>query len=908
MNETLLLTLLFLPFFHAGLILLYPNSCRRIFGYLSATSSLLCLSIVIYLSSILSHGQKVMVSYEWFPLAFVKFSLFADGLALFFSLLICGMGVLVFYYANNYMGQEDPYLRNFYLYMNLFMGAMLGAVLSNNLILLFLFWELTGVMSYLLISYHFELPKARVSGRSAFLATSLGSLFMLIGVIFVGVLDQTLEITEIFQKGILYGEHSFWYVTVMVLMLIGAFAKSAQFPFHIWLPQAMTAPTPVSSYLHSATMVKLGIYLIARFFPLFAESSLWFPIVTTFSLITVLLGGFWALFANSLKKILAYATISQLGFFISFYGIGNPEGLRYDYIHIFNHALYKASLFMLVGILSHVSSITEIHELRKLHRKLPFMSLIFLVSIAAMAGVPGTTGFLSKELLLSDLLLFIKQDARSILVLGSLLLGLVLKVAFSFRLFYFLYLHEEKAHVTILEKPDWKLLLSPFLLSSIALLLGIWPKGLQALSQTYSIEGLHVGEIGELDIFHGFSLSLMISVLLFTCGVFLFWLTKRIEDFYDDVEPYRPAAHWYFILDRIPRLGAWITSRFHSSSPEIHLRWVLLTLITGIGGLLYLSSHPFLNLEQNQSLWILEILVSVAVILLFASSRSINRLIVLSLIGFLITYYFVLKNAPDVAITQMVVEVATLFAFVLFVFKLPNTQKSTFSFYRLILSVAGGLTIAATPFLNRSISVGDNLGYFFAENSQLLAKGTNVVNTILVDFRGLDTLGEIAVVIVAALSVSLLLANGKQSPRSKHSLIPTDMLALIMPFVLLASAFFSVFLLVRGHDYPGGGFAGGMSLAISFVLVKICYARKCLSFLNVEHSQKLALGGLFLSLLAGIFSLVQGEGYMSSYFLGGSTIVSTTFLFDLGIFFLVIGSVCSILFAMRNETVEEVDG
>ncbi|MEC7838593.1 MAG: hydrogen gas-evolving membrane-bound hydrogenase subunit E [Chlamydiota bacterium] len=902
MSELLLLTLIFFPSLVGLSLLAAPKKVHPYLGLISATSALFCCAIVGYLT--LVPLNEPSISYEWFEQGFMRFSFLADGLALFFTLLITGMGVLVFFYANYLMDATDENIKKFYCYMNLFMSAMLGAVLANNLLLLFVFWELTGLMSYMLISYHYDNKSARTSSRLALLLNSLASLCLLLGIIIIAVLDQTLEITEVVSEEIIANVHSDWYIGVMILMLIGVFAKSAQFPFHFWLPQAMSAPTPVSAYLHSATMVKLGIYFLARTYPLFVDSPLWLPILTSVSITTILIGGFWALFATPLKRILAYATISQLGFFISFYGIGSPEGLHYDYIHMFNHALYKGSLFMLVGIMAHCASITNIHQLSKLYRKLPFTSIIFAVSLAAMAGVPGTTGFLSKELLIADIVSYYEQQSINFAVVLCLLLGLVFKVTFSFRLFYALFIDDSGEHAVVKSKPKKHLLIPPFILSFLALVFGIWPQALQALYSTYSIEGLHKPNAAAIDLWHGFSLNLIISLGFFSAGILLFFLIRNQYGLYDRLEKFGFVSYWDAFIDSLPKKSEQITSWVHSNSPQKNLYWIFILFIGFLGGgLLYIQPELFFKLQLTQ-VRVAEIFLLLSTCLIMIMNKPASRMISLSLVGTYITYYFVLKQAPDVAITQMVVEVATLFVFVLLLFSLKDRSKFKLDKGRGMLALVAGLTAASLPLLNNEIGHGDALGIYYLKNSITLALGNNAVNTILVDFRGLDTLGEIAVIAVAAISITALLGKKPNSRIINHDpWIATPIIKAIMPAIMFVASLFSIYLLVRGHNHPGGGFSAGMNLSISIVLGSMCLGNHPIIVWTKVHSLKLMMIGLFISLVSAVIPMIFSENFMTALFYNNIEIISTPFLFDFGIFILVQGAVMSILSVMRENTI-----
>lgn len=904
--EWLLPILVCVPFLQGAIVATARFIPKRSLGLLSSAAAFIHFLLIVHLTLHATEGTSLRLSLQWFPDALVNFSLRADGLALFFSLLITGMGTLVFLYAYGYMNHEEEKVRRFYAYLNIFMGSMLGAVLADNMIVLFLFWEATSVTSFLLISYEDNKTQARSAARMAFLLNALASLALLLGFILIGVLDNTLELTEIEKIGLVYGKHPFWVFAIMGLLLTGIYSKSAQFPFHFWLPQAMAAPTPVSAYLHSATMVKLGIYLTARIYVLFVDSDLWLPLVTTFSLVTVLVGGAFALFATKLKQVLAYATVSQLGFFISFYGIGDPIGLDYDYVHIFNHALYKGSLFMLVGILAHCANATDIRQITGLGKRMPLLGAVFLISLAAMAGIPGTTGFLSKELLIADLLLLAESQPTAALVFLGLLTGLLFKVAFTYRLFYYAFLKKTRDPIHVHHAPGLKLLFSPFFLSITALVFGIWPKGLETLAKAFFVEGMHSPSPDEIHLWHGFSLTLAISMLLFVGGVIVFYLTRRFESRFALEQLPSLAKKWSDWLDHVPTQAKSLTRLFHSRHPERHLLWIFATLSVGLLAFFLKESPSFpawapLNVKNTASI---AMVVSTAILLYL--KHPFHRLILLSVVGFLVMFHFVLRQAPDVAMTQMVVEVATLFVIILLFGRIKEALPVRHSVYRGVLAAITGLTVAAIPLFHGVLVEEARLANFFIANALPLAKGNNAVNTILVDFRGLDTLGEIAVIVVAALGVAgMTLRREHLTIRHFPSLIPTPILASVMPTICLVTTIFGLYLLFRGHNEPGGGFTGGMAPALSFVLVGISMKVSRIFYFDRFNPFSLMMIGLALSLSAAFLSLVKDGVVLASYFVDSIPLLNTPLLFDTGIFLLVIGSVISMVYVMREHTLWE---
>lgn len=905
MNQALLLLLLAGPFVQAPFFALAPRSLQRYLGLFAALLSACYLAIVLYFSIGLGVEDDVTLKYAWLPRAMVWFSLRADGLGLFFALLITGMGTLVCVYAQGYMDSSRARIRKFYCYLSIFMGSMLGAVLADNLLLLFMFWEMTSVISYLLIGYENEKPEARSASRLGFLTTAASGLCLLIGVVMIGVLDSTLELSEVAEHGLILQQHPLWVFVIMALVLTAVAGKSAQFPLHYWLPQAMAAPTPVSAYLHSATMVKLGIYLVARMYVLFVDSALWLPLVAVLSLITVLLGGFLALFAYRLKQILAYATVSQLGFFISFYGLGDSEGLAYDYVHIFNHALYKASLFMLVGILGHATKVYDIRHLVGLPRKMPLFAVVFGISLAAMAGIPGTTGFLSKELLVNDLIYASKDMQAGLWLIGGLLLGLMLKVAFSLRLFYYVFLCRQGEELVVHKAPGWKLYLSPFILSTLALVWGVWPQGLEALSRNYFIQGLHVADAKEIVLWHGWGLNLAVSVALFAGGFLIFRFSRRYER--TGTEQVSGMAHSVSqFFDRIPDYARSLTSCVHGTRVHQHLAWIIGAAALLLGSF-YLQYQPQLHWPDSFSYReIVQLLMTISVWLLVVIRSAWERLLVLSLVGFLTVAYFVLYRAPDPALTQLVVEVATLSVLILFVFSLPESKPQAVSWLRIGLAAIGGVLMGLIPCFNGASLGTYDLAQFFVTHSPTLAKGTNTVNTILVDFRAIDTLGEIAVVVAAALGIAALrpspTAAVSEPPKPR---IPSAIVPAVLPVVLYLAVPVAIYLLLRGHNYPGGGFAAGVVLASSLILWRIGTGSRKDPLESYISPHKLMLVGLGMSVAAASISLFVEGRLLVAYFGAGSTLLSVPFLFDLGIFLLVLGAVDSIIVTMRTRTLEE---
>jgi multicomponent K+:H+ antiporter subunit A/multicomponent Na+:H+ antiporter subunit A len=728
-------------------------------------------SFVAMLTLAGSHeGVGRVMSWAWVPTLGLELAFLVDGLSLLFALIVSGMGVLVVFYAAFYLDDHYAHQGRFYAYLLLFMAAMLGTVLSDNLLLLFIFWELTGLTSFLLIGFLHGDEGSRNGARMAILVTGGTGLVGLAGIVLLRQIGGTLSLRELLsQPGVV--EHPLAGVA-MLLLLVGAFGKSAQFPFHFWLPNAMSAPTPVSAYLHSATMVKLGVFLTARLFPIFQSHPYWSVLVSTVAFVTLVLAGLLALLSNELKAILAYSTVSQLGFLIGYYGLGPAEGVEYDYLHLLNHVFYKGSLFMVVGVIYVATHAKDIRELGGLWRRMPLLGVIMAVACAAMLGLPGTTGFLSKELMFKEI--FVSPRAHGwlgVLAVVSVVMTSLMKVAFSVRLFSGVFLGRESEVVRegFHAPPAW-LLLPPGLLALAALVFGVMPEPLAALMHHFRVEGLHTVETPVLHLWHGVTRELLASV-----GVVLGGVGVAVVGAWT-------AWRWA----RVPRMLRWdaafeggvyglgtvakATTRWQGAdAPNVWLRIMMGFLVLLIGG--YLVTHFPLGmaLDLLRSGWSehrwdgLRVLVA-GLVALGALGAIVLRtwpgqLISLSVSGFLLTLYFVLYRAPDLALTQILVDTVTLLLVVTLLARYPKSAQAGEDVERRrrwpqaatagVLAVGFGVVMTALGLLVTARMHERPIGPWFVEHAVPLAEGSNVVNTILVDFRGFDTLGEIAVLVIA---------------------------------------------------------------------------------------------------------------------------------------------------------------
>jgi multicomponent K+:H+ antiporter subunit A/multicomponent Na+:H+ antiporter subunit A len=778
-----LFSLLAFPFLLAPVVAAWGGRLGSRTGWLALAAPVVSLLGVLRL---LAGGgaEPPVMGWSWMPALGVNLHFRPDGLGLFFALVVSGMGALIFFYATHYL--DDAHARDhgrFYTYLCLFMGSMLGAVLADDLLVLFVFWELTSVTSFLLIGFLHGEEASRVGARQALLVTGTTGLCLLAGVVLLHQVTGTWSWSEMAREGLPWAEHPGLLGGALVLLALGAFGKSAQFPFQFWLPNAMTAPTPVSAYLHSATMVKLGVFWSARLFPLFATSDLWAPLLGGIGFTTMLIGAAFALVSHDLKAILAWSTVSALGSLIGYYGLGEAGGVAYDYLHIASHVLYKGCLFMVVGVVSHATGERDLRRLGGLGRRLPWLGLTALLACASMAGLPGTLGFISKEALLKEgLAAPSRLGGLGTYALTCLLLASALKVAFSLRLYLRLFRGPEPTSLAAhFHAPSFALQLPPLLLAAGALLLGVYPAALEGLFHRVAVPGLHTA--GEhLALWHGPTRELAFSALVVLIGVGLYAVGRSAFDRQAIPTPARFDLGFEAGLRAVGDFARWLTRITRVDRPADYLLVIIGFTLCMVFGVMTTAA-----LRQDSVDW-LELLgrlppvrplplflagiIATAVIAVVVLERWTSQLICLSSAGFLICCYFVLYHAPDLALTQILVEVITLFLILILLGRFPLTAErgegnKPLGPGRKALhwTVAGlvGLGMTLLLLLADAQPATERLGDLVLQATVPLAHGTNAVNTILVDFRGFDTLGEISVLVIATLGCLGLLMRYKRS-------------------------------------------------------------------------------------------------------------------------------------------------
>lgn len=904
----LLYVLVALPFVGAALPALLHARGRTMIGWGAAAAPVAGLVLLWFLGSQVFDGGTWRVSVPWMDGIGLNFSLRLDGLALLFCGLIFVIGVLVILYASYYLSQSDPFGRLAALLL-VFMGAMVGIALSDNLLLTLVFWELTSLTSFLLIGYWHHRPDARQGARMALAVTGMGGLALLAGVLLLGDMAGTFEIAELVQRGELVRAHPH-YTAALVLILIGAFTKSAQFPFQFWLPNAMAAPTPVSAYLHSATMVKAGIFLLARLWPALSGTDQWFYLVSGTGLVTLVFGAYTALFRHDIKGLLAYSTISHLGLIVLLLGMNSSTAAVAAVFHIINHATFKASLFMAAGIIDHEAGTRDMRKLAGLWRYLPHTAVLAAVAAAAMAGVPLLNGFLSKEMFFDETLALKRAGTVSWVLPVAVTMASVFSVAYSTRFIHDVFFNGEwnAAERVPHEPPRW-MRIPVEVLVALCLLVGVAPDLTVGPILAVAAGSVVGGGLPEysLAIWHGFNGPLAMSLIATVLGLVLYFGAQRLYNLhaFEGRSPWTGARFYRMVIDWLVRFARWFTRRTANGSLQ---RQVVLLLMVAIaaGWWPFAQGVPVRDLHRYTPLdgiavigWLV---LAIAVLGTVAMHRQrLTALIVLGAVGLMVSAAFAWFSAPDLALTQLMVEVATILVLLLALPFLPATTPLESTPLRRLRD--------ATVALTCGVGLGGAAWWMMTTDgvtvsSEHVARsvpdggGTNVVNVILVDFRGFDTYGEITVLAIAGLGIAALLAGLSRGSTAQperepwfRPLLFTLLARVMVPLALLLS----VYLFLRGHNLPGGGFVAGLvtgaALATLYVAQGAAWSRR---HLPLDFTRMMA-AGMAVAAATGVGAWLFGRPFLTSAHgyvpvpLVGVLHLSTAALFDLGVYLVVVG-------------------
>lgn len=931
MSALLLLILLTPPL----LALLLPAAGRRLgarVGWLALLGPVVCLAAVLLLQHA-GPAARGTVSWNWIPSLGANLTFQVDGLALFFALVVTGIGVLVTFYAAHYLDDHYRDHGRFYCYLLLFMGAMLLTVFSANLLVLFVAWELTGLTSFLLIGFLHEKGDSQRGARMALLTTAVTGLALLAGVVLLRLVFGTFELAGIVGAPVPAGQEHLL-LAAFLCCFVGIAGKSAQFPFHYWLPNAMAAPTPVSAYLHSATMVKLGVFLTARLLPVFNGLEAWTPVLTAIGFGTLLLGATLALLAPDLKAMLAHTTVAQLGLLIGYYGLfarGAP--VVWDYLHLSNHVLYKAALFMVVGIVDHATGTRDQRELGGLLRLMPVTGFAALIGAAALAGLPPTTGFLGKEMLLQSVFAFREATPGVIgawplvAVVVASLLKIVVAARFVHRVFLGPVPEKVRAHF---HSPSAGLQLPPLLLALATLGGGLWAADFGRWTLAHAVPGTHADTAAELHLWHGLTPEFLTSAALVLAGLVAYvavggarWARASIP------AALRFDSGFERIAEGVPYLARQLNRRLGFETPPVFLLATAGVMVATAAAGLLLTRDAWAALPAQWIWWPREpggwlrwgvvAVVAGAALAAVAWRSPIRQIFALSIIGIGVTVYFVLYRAPDLALTQMLVETITLLLVLLVVLRLRRDGADREPLaplgagrraLRAGLSVGFGLILGGGVLFFQAPGVPDRAGEFYLRNSVALAQGTNAVNTVVIDFRGWDTLLEIGVLLIASLGVLGLLARRRGGPPRAptgpdHDLFPvppdlilrTVAIGAFIPLNLLA-----LFLFFRGHNLPGGGFIAGLVTALSLLLLVFVLGVHGLRRLLRFNPMTLAVAGVLIALGVTLLPGLLGLPLLHHlHFHIGGFYAGTPLFFDLGVYCAVVGVALKLMLPLMKS-------
>ncbi len=948
-----LVVLLILPFLGSLLTALLPTRARSALAWCAGLVSATAAAWLISLFPRVRDGGVSRETIHWVPSLGLDLVVRIDGFAWMFGVLVTVIGTLVCLYARYYMSPEDPVGRLYSLLLA-FIGAMLGVVTAGNLLQLVVFWELTSLVSFLLIGYWHHRVDAQRGARMALVVTGAGGLALLGGVILLGSIVGSYELDTVLASGEAVRAHQL-YPVALVLVLMGALTKSAQFPFHFWLPRAMAAPTPVSAYLHSATMVKAGVFLLARFWPVLSGTSLWFWIVGGAGMTTLLLGAFLAMFQYDLKRVLAYSTISHLGLITLLFGLNSSLAAVAGVFHIMNHATFKASLFMAAGVVDHETGTRDIRRLNGLFRFMPHTGLLALVASGAMAGVPLLNGFLSKEMFFAETVFLTAHPLVEIGLPALATIAASFAVVYSLRFGYDIFFGPPSTDLPRQphEAPRWMRV--PIELLVVAcLVVGIAP----SLSVGPALAAAARPVVGgtlpaySLTVWHGFNAPFIMSLVAISAGIVGYvWLRRQQENGRLQAAPFAAQLSGRRLFEstlvgvtRLARRGLRLASARGLQGQ--------LFAIVAVALVLALFAARGVPLEWGEreripaspafvTFWIIGAACAIGA----AAMAKFHRLAAITLVGgagLVTCLTFVWVSAPDLALTQIVVEIVTTILFLLGLRWLPRrieelggkvTLRARMRRGRdLLLAIGAGSGLAALSYAMLTRPAPLSISPFFLSRALPEGGGTNVVNVMLVDFRAFDTLGEITVLGAVALTVYALLRRFRPPPESiaaphqqqlpadvvtdlvkprtaqdtarGYMMVPAVIARMLMPFSLLIALHF----LLRGHNEPGGGFVAGLIVAIAMLTQYMVSGTLWLEARVRLRPARWIGVGLLLGGATGLGAIAIGYPFLTTHtahvslpLVGEVHVPSATF-FDLGVFAVVVGATLLMLTALAHQS------
>ncbi|MDN4644331.1 Na+/H+ antiporter subunit A [Arthrobacter sp. PsM3] len=918
----------------------------------------------------------------WIPGLKLELAFRMDALAWVMSLLVLGVGALVLIYCARYFKDKDDYLGGFGAQLLAFAGAMFGLVTADDLLLMFIFWELTTVLSYLLIGYARTRLSARRSALQALVVTTAGGLAMLVGLVILGSSAGTYRIATILELAptLVTGPAAGGVAAAVVLILIGAITKSALVPFHFWLPGAMAAPTPVSAYLHAAAMVKAGIYLVARLAPGFAETPYWLPLVLGLGLATMLVGGYRALRQTDIKLILAYGTVSQLGFLTMVVGLGEPDAALAGLALLLAHGLFKATLFLVVGIIDHQAGTRDIRKLSGVYRSSRALAIVAAVGAASMAGIPPLAGFVAKESVFEAFIHYSTAGGTwGMVILAGLVLGSILTFAYSARFMWGAFAVKPGVEATPFKPIKPAFLAAPAILSLLTIVYGLWPAPVDGWIQPYAALFVPAGEdaaaaAGHLALWHGLTPALGLTAITFAFGGFMFYGRTAVARLQGLVPAWIDGDRTYQLaIGALDDAAVWITGRTQRGSLFFYLSVILTVAFVLPLTALVLADKPLPGnlffIDPNSPL---QIVVGAGIVIgALAAVRANKRflaVLMVSVTGYGIALMFALQGAPDLALTQMLVETIILVAFVLAMRSLPAELRDRtggrYRVIRVIIGAAFGITMVFVAIYALGARVAAPISLEFPKLAYEGGGGLNIVNVTLVDIRAWDTFGEISVLALAATGVaSLIFVRGRgdrlrtsamveegsvgrrQPNRSAGRGNTRDDAALAMSRRFAASSrdawlvagrtmaperrsiifevvtrlifhsmiVFSIYLLLAGHNLPGGGFAGGLTAGLALTIRYLAGGRFELGEATPVSAGALLGIGLATAAASGVAPLLLGGQVFQTAILQfwlpvfGDVKFVTSTIFDIGVYVVVVGLVLDVLRSLGSEIDEHFE-
>ncbi|TDC80392.1 Na+/H+ antiporter subunit A [Micromonospora sp. KC606] len=882
-------------------------------------------------TSAVRDGGAVDETYDWVGQLDLDIALRMTTLSWLMTLLVGGVGALVLVYCGRYFDRGAAGLAQLVAVLVAFAGAMLGLVLADNLLLLFVFWELTTVFSYLLIGHDAGRRSSRWAAAQALTVTTIGGLAMLLGFLMLGQQAGSYRWSVIAEAPLPGGASQ---VVAVLLILTGALSKSAIMPFQAWLPAAMAAPTPVSAYLHAAAMVKAGVYLIGLLAPVLADNGPWRPVVLTLGLVTMIGGGLAALRQCDLKLLLAYGTVSQLGLLAVALGAGTADAALAGVAMLLAHALFKAALFLVVGIIDHQAGTRDLRQLSGLGRRAPALAGVAALAAASMAGVPPLLGFVAKEAVFAAL-------ADRPLLLAGLVVGTALTAAYSIRFVWGAFATRSGVVPTEAAPAPLPMLASSALLAAVGLVAGAAATGLDALLRPYA--ELFGTPHQKLALWHGLTPALGLTALALAGGVLLHAqrgpLTPALVRFRSPVSG-NQGYEW--LSHRFDRLAIEITGATQRGSLPLYLGTILVTLVLVPGSTL-LATRPW---ATRIALWdtplqlVVALVIAVAAVLAVGARRRLTAMLLVGVTGYGTAMLFVLHGAPDLALTQFLVETATIAVFVLVLRRLPERfsarplRRSRWG--RRLVGVAVGVVLSGLALVAATARTAEPISVAFSDLAVLEGYGRNVVNVTLVDIRGWDTTGEIAVLVVAATGVaSLVFERSRTGPRPRRrdpagrrrddrpvwlhggptlrerrrSIVFEVVTRLMFHTVVL----FSLFLLFSGHNAPGGGFSGGLVAGMALALRYLAGGRYELAESAPVGAGAVLGAGLAIAVGGGVVSLLTSGVLLDSVRVDlplpelGNPYLVTSLFFDVGVYLIVVGLLLDILRSLGAEVDRHIE-